>query len=99
MIYLRLKRLTDANIIEELRPFCYSIVEQKEHYIKDQKVLEDKVYQLKLLTDVPKFIGEDMKEYGAFKKGDITILPFKLAKIFISKGIAEELSQDKKEVL
>ncbi|MDO8538322.1 MAG: hypothetical protein Q7S21_05545 [archaeon] len=44
---------------------------------------------IKILSDIPSFIGTDMKEYGPFKKDETVELPFKIAKLFISRKLGE----------
>ena len=44
---------------------------------------------IKILSDIPSFIGTDMKEYGPFKKDENVELPFKIAKLFISRKLGE----------
>lgn len=46
---------------------------------------------VKILSDVPSFIGTDMKEYGPFKKEQTIELPSKIAKLFISRKIGKKL--------
>ena len=41
-----------------------------------------------LLEDTPEFVCIDMKNYGPFKKGDITTIPEENAKLLLEKGIA-----------
>jgi len=38
---------------------------------------------------VPEFIGEDMKSYGPYKKGEIVSIPLRNAEILIREKIAE----------
>lgn len=54
---------------------------------KSNKVEETKI---KMLKDVPTFVGTDMKEYGPFKKDDVVEIPVKVAKVFLARKIAEE---------
>ena len=46
---------------------------------------------VRLLTEVQKFIGEDMNTYGPFKPEDISNLPSKVADILIKNNKAEEI--------
>jgi len=45
---------------------------------------------LKMLKDVPTFVGTDMKEYGPFTEGQVVDLPPKVAKLFLTRKLAEE---------
>lgn len=47
--------------------------------------------QVRILSDIPSFIGTDMKEYGPFKKGETIELPFKIAKLFVSRKLGENV--------
>jgi len=45
---------------------------------------------VRILSEVPSFIGTDMKEYGPFKKNETVELPPKIAKLFVSRKIGEK---------
>lgn len=47
---------------------------------------------VKMLSDIPPFVGADMKDYGPFAKEQVVELPGKVAKLLISKklGAADE---------
>ncbi len=51
---------------------------------------ESEAVRVSIIKDVPTFVGTDMKEYGPFKSGQVVELPAKIAKLFISRKIAEE---------
>jgi len=40
--------------------------------------------------EVPAFVGSDLKNYGPFKKGDITKLPDENKKIMLEQGVVDE---------
>jgi DNA replication initiation complex subunit (GINS family) len=44
---------------------------------------------LKILKEVPAFIGTDMKEYGPFSSNQTVELPFAIAKLFMERKLAE----------
>jgi DNA replication factor GINS len=46
---------------------------------------------IRVLSDIPSFIGTDMKEYGPFKKDEEVELPFKIAKLFVSRKLGENV--------
>jgi len=46
--------------------------------------------KLTILQEVPTFVGTDMKEYGPYSEGQEVELPSKVAKLFITRKIAEE---------
>ncbi|MCX6798971.1 MAG: hypothetical protein NTW59_02635 [Candidatus Diapherotrites archaeon] len=54
---------------------------------KDKKAKEK--FAVKLLQDVPAFIGADMKEYGPFPKGQEAELPEKIASLLVARKLAE----------
>ena len=55
-----------------------------------RKERREKVFkEVKLSQDVPEFIGEDMRAYGPYKKGEIISIPLRNAEIFIREKIAE----------
>jgi len=74
------KRL--LKIIEEHDKLCSSLFGEKER--------ESSMVSVKILKDVPTFVGTDMKEYGPFSEGQSVELPAKVAKLFVSRKIAEE---------
>ncbi|MBN1159750.1 MAG: DNA replication complex GINS family protein [Candidatus Diapherotrites archaeon] len=42
-----------------------------------------------ILEDVPSFVGEDMKEYGPFKREEVVELPKSVANLLIARNLAE----------
>ena len=48
--------------------------------------------RVKLLKDVPAFIGTDMKEYGPFSARQEIDLPFSIAKLFFERKLGERLN-------
>jgi len=55
-----------------------------------EKDAQPSLVSLSILKDVPTFVGTDMKEYGPFSEGQTVQLPQKIAKLFITRKIAEE---------
>ncbi|MCC7573205.1 MAG: hypothetical protein KO464_07420 [Candidatus Methanofastidiosum sp.] len=54
------------------------------------KDIREKVFkEVKLSQDVPEFIGEDMRSYGPYKKGEIISIPLRNAEILIREKVAE----------
>ncbi|MFA5931291.1 MAG: hypothetical protein WC821_03185 [archaeon] len=51
---------------------------------------ETELVSVKILKDVPTFVGTDMKEYGPFVDGQMVDLPAKIARLFVTRKIAEE---------
>lgn len=56
---------------------------------KEEKPREIKL--IRFLHPVPKFLGENLEEYGPFDQEDIANIPIKLADVLIEKGRAEEM--------
>ncbi len=44
---------------------------------------------IKILKEVPAFIGTDMQEYGPFAEGAVVSLPNKVAKLFLDRKLGE----------
>lgn len=55
---------------------------------QDSKKALNKV-GVEILSEVPEFVGVDMKDYGPFSKGEVVELPFKIAKFLSEKKLAE----------
>lgn len=59
---------------------------------KDIKI-EEKAFQknlmIRFIEAVPKFVAEDLKEYGPFESEQVANLPYKSAKVLISRKRAE----------
>ncbi len=64
----------------------------KEFHNQREEEIEEGDEELVLVTilgDVPQFVGINMKNYGPFRKGDITTLPKPNADLLIKKELAE----------
>ena len=48
---------------------------------------------IKILTDLPKFVGPDMGSYGPFRTGDLVTIPDKVANILIARKSAEDMAE------
>jgi len=46
---------------------------------------------LKIVNNVPMFVGSDMKKYGPFSKGDVVSLPEDVMNLLVSRNIAENI--------
>ena len=69
--------------IEEIKP-----VEEK---IEKTVVKPDGKLLVKVLTDLPRFVGSDMQAYGPLKNGDVITLPEKIGKLLIARKVAENI--------
>lgn len=68
------------SLLEEL----FSAAEKKDSSRKGLNTLP-----VRILSDIPAFVGADMKEYGPYKKGDAAELPYKVGKLLLSRKLAE----------
>ena len=83
---------------EEKKTFkeLLSVLNRRRDFLKqafepgEGKVAEKKELSLKLLKEVPAFVGPDMNEYGPFKADDKVIVPLKVAKLLVARKLAEE---------
>ncbi|MFA4907343.1 MAG: hypothetical protein WC602_03670 [archaeon] len=50
---------------------------------------EEESVSIEIISEVPGFIGTDMKEYGPYSAGRMVSLPKKIAKLFVSKGLGK----------
>ncbi len=46
---------------------------------------------VKILTDLPRFVGSDMQAYGPLKAGDVINLPEDIGKLLIARKVAENI--------
>ena len=44
---------------------------------------------VKILSEVPSFVGYDMKEYGPFEKGEVVSVPLKIGKLLNSRKLGQ----------
>lgn len=95
------------NFKEEITEQMISFTEIVEEKIEDVKKTineikkEEKVENIivkpngkdmvKILVDIPKFIGTDLTTYGPLKTGDLITLPNEIANVLISRKVAENL--------
>ncbi len=47
---------------------------------------------VRILSEIPSFVGTDLKEYGPYKAGQVVELPSKIAQLFISRKLGESAS-------
>jgi DNA replication initiation complex subunit (GINS family) len=59
---------------------------------------EERIKRIKILKNLPKFVGTDLKVYGPFKEGEIIELPEKEAQLLVNRGIAEQTGGVSNEV-
>lgn len=76
-------------------------VEEAKKSIEELKPLEEKIEKtvvkpdgkllVKILADLPRFVGNDMQSYGPLKVGDIITLPDEIGKLLITRKAAENI--------
>jgi DNA replication initiation complex subunit (GINS family) len=59
-------------------------------FFGEREKKESVLVSIKILKDVPTFVGTDMKEYGPFSEGQVVDLPSKVARLFVTRKIAQE---------
>jgi DNA replication initiation complex subunit (GINS family) len=64
----------------------------------ESKAGEERIKRIKILKNLPKFVGTDLKVYGPFREGDSAELPEKEAQLLVSRGIAEHMGGVSDEV-
>jgi len=72
--------------VEEAKESVKELRKEVEHMPKlDGKVM------VKILTDLPRFVSEDMVAYGPLKIGDVITLPENVGSLLIRRKVAENL--------
>jgi DNA replication initiation complex subunit (GINS family) len=71
--------------IEELKPVEIETPMEKTFIKPNGKLL------VKILTDLPRFIGNDMEPYGPLKSGDVLSVPEETGKLLITRKVAENI--------
>lgn len=56
----------------------------------NKRAAEKELVSLKVLKEVPAFVGPDMKEYGPFSVDEAASLPSKVAELLVVRKLAEE---------
>lgn len=69
--------------VEEMRP-----VEEK---IENMFVKPNGKLLVKVVSDLPRFVGSDMQSYGPLKAGDVISLPSEIGKLLITRRVAENI--------
>lgn len=59
-----------------------------ERQAKKQKDLN--IVSVKVLSEIPSFVGADMKDYGPFSPGQTASVPFAVAKLLVARGLVSE---------
>jgi DNA replication initiation complex subunit (GINS family) len=81
------EKVEDAKkIIEELKP-----EDKKEEKIENIFVKPNGKLMVKILSELPRFVGPNLESYGPLKIGDIITLPEELGKLLVSRKVAENI--------
>lgn len=101
LISVKNNEYDEESLLEEEKPFyremCnaikkyFSLAEKIIGEQKTEKKMHLNKISIKLLSEVPAFIGPDMKEYGPFKKEEKVLLPKKTAELLLARNLAEKL--------
>ncbi|HEC76714.1 MAG TPA: DNA replication complex GINS family protein [Thermoplasmatales archaeon] len=90
--FVRGSKETPKNLTREEKIFYDAIIEiLKEHRKRVFENHEKEFVVVRIMEDIPQFIGGDMKKYS-LKKEDVISLPLDVAKILIKRGVAEEVT-------
>ncbi|NYT04229.1 MAG: hypothetical protein GKC00_05920 [Candidatus Methanofastidiosa archaeon] len=87
-----LENRTSKHIEDIFKEYRGSIINAKtstKEIITPKEIREKVFKEVKLSQDVPEFIGEDMRSYGPYKKGEIISIPLRNAEILIREKVAE----------
>jgi len=64
---------------------------KKEEKIEEILVKPNGKMILKVLADIPRFVGSDLQPYGPLKIGDVITLPEEVGKVLLTRKAAEHL--------
>jgi DNA replication factor GINS len=78
-----IKQILDKLYTEQIKP---AISGQATIVVPREKTNEALIF----LTDIPQIIGDDIKQYGPFKRGEVAFLPKRSAELLIKKGTAQK---------
>ncbi len=66
------------------------IITEEKHQKKSERMTNPSV-MIRVLQDIPQFVGHNMKKYS-LKEEDVVTLPPDIAKILIERGVAEKIN-------
>jgi len=91
LISARTEEKPPENLTKEEKDFYNELLKiLKENRKKIFEVRKKEFAVLRILKDVPQFVGSDMKKY-ILKKEDVLSLPIEVAKILVERKAAEEI--------
>jgi DNA replication initiation complex subunit (GINS family) len=60
--------------------------------VEPQKLIKpDGKLMVKILNDLPRFVGSNLESYGPLKAGDVITLPEKIGNVLITRKVAENI--------
>jgi DNA replication initiation complex subunit (GINS family) len=65
-----------------------------DHNVDKESNVKKETLLLRIQSFVPKFVGEQLENYGPYESDEIVTLPYKMAKILIDNDKAEEINED-----
>ncbi len=68
--------------------------EKESHFLQINTGANKNTKTLRILSQIPKFMGKELEVYGPFNPDDMASLPNEIADILIKKGRAEELKSE-----
>jgi len=71
--------------VEELRPI------EPEKPVENKFIKPNGKLLVKVLADLPKFVGSNMEGYGPLKAGDVIYVPDEIGKLLITRKVAENI--------
>jgi len=80
----------EKDVFRKLLRLLEEHYELNQSFFGEKEKKESQLVMVKILKDVPTFVGTDMKEYGPFSDGQSVELPSKVARLFVARKIAEE---------
>jgi DNA replication initiation complex subunit (GINS family) len=84
-----------AAVLNEKLPFMQPIGDKKPaELFKAAIELKKPTKLVRFISQVPKFVGPELEEYGPFEGEDIANLPSEVANVLISKGKADEINEE-----
>lgn len=75
--------------IEQMKP--PETMAKKEEMVEIKPIKPNGKNMVKILKDLPRFVGPDLKSYGPLKSGDIITLSKDVSKLLINRKVAENI--------
>lgn len=86
------EKIQDAKkTIEEMKPSEPVTASVVEETIEMKPIKPNGKHMVKILKDLPRFVGADLKSYGPLKIGDIITLSKEMGELLINRKVAENI--------